>query len=56
MPRLWDTLSETSKAVCRKVAGRRWKDPDTKPDLDELPESETAREMQRRPRGKAALL
>lgn len=56
MPRLWDLLDYLSKAVCHKVAGKRWRDPDKPPDLDELPESETAREMQRRPTGKTAVL
>ncbi len=55
MPRLWDLLDDVSKAVCRKVAGRRWRDPDTKPVMDELP-VDISREMTQKPRGNAALL
>ncbi len=55
MPRLWDMLTEPSKAVLKRVAGRRWKPPDERPQIDDIP-VDISREMERKPKGKAALL
>ena len=56
MPRLWDLLNKRSRDALRRAAGRRWRDPDARPVLDELPESETVREMVKAPKGRTAIL
>jgi hypothetical protein len=55
MPRLWDILSEPSRAVLKRVAGRRWRDPDQKAKMDDIP-VDISQEMKRQPLGNASLL
>jgi len=55
MPTFWQLLNEPSRKAIRRFMGKRWRDPDAKPDMDEMP-VDVAREMQKRPRGSSALL
>jgi len=54
MPKLWDMLDQESRAICRRICGKRWKDPDQR-DMDDIP-IDISREMSRKPKGDAALI
>jgi hypothetical protein len=55
MPTFWECCNDKSRAVLRRFMGKRWREPGTKPQLDDIP-VDIAREMERKPTGKAALL